>query len=143
MGGASTACTLASSSSERLVWDPRAGPGRSNNFGVRMAGAKNRRKRKPLMARYFTSCGEGAAGERGPPNPLPSWENWDSKDKGSVYREKGTWLRRPSWSAKEAFLLGSVSPPGKRSNNTNFAPSDLAKHPQSLLVPSTAKGTAL
>ena len=26
----------------------------------------------------------GAAGERGPPNPLPSQGNWDSKDKGSV-----------------------------------------------------------
>ena len=57
MGG-STAGTLASSSSERLVWGSACWSRRSNSFGVRMAGAKNRRKRKPLMARFFTSCGE-------------------------------------------------------------------------------------
>jgi hypothetical protein len=48
--------TLASSSRERLVWGSACWSLRSNSFGVRMAGAKNRRKRKPLMARYFTSC---------------------------------------------------------------------------------------
>ena len=40
----------------------------------------------------------GAAGERGPPNPLPSWENWDSKDKGSVVQGEG-------YMAQEAILV--------------------------------------
>jgi hypothetical protein len=32
-------------------------------LGVRIAGAKKRRKKNPLMARYFTSCGEKVSRE--------------------------------------------------------------------------------
>ena len=110
-----------------------------------MAGAKNRRKRKPLMARYFTSCGEEQQVRGVLQTHFPVGKTGTARTRDRWYREKGTWLRRPSWSVKEAFLLwASVSPPGKRSNNTNFAPSDLAKHPQSLLCAKhCAKGTAL
>lgn len=78
----------------------------------------------------------GAAGEGCPPNPLPSWENWDNKNKGSVVpgeEVEGDTAQEANLSAKEALLWASVSPPGKWSDNTNPAPSDLAKHPQSLL----------
>lgn len=47
--------TLARSKRVRLVWVSACVSRRLNSFGVRMAGAKNRRKRNPLMAMYFAS----------------------------------------------------------------------------------------
>ena len=99
--------TLASSSSERLVWGSACWSRRSNSFGVRMAGAKNLRKRKPLMARYFTSCQEEQQVRGAPKDPLPDGEteagrsiDWWCKGK-----RDGRWARRPYWSGKMAFSL--------------------------------------
>lgn len=48
-------CTLASKSSVLLVRVSACCSLSWNSLGVRMAGAKKRRKKNPLMARYFTS----------------------------------------------------------------------------------------
>lgn len=48
--------TLASSSSVLLVRVSACWSLSWNSLGVRIAGAKKRRKKNPLMARYFTSC---------------------------------------------------------------------------------------
>lgn len=52
-------CTLASSNSVLLVRVSACWSLSWNSLGVRIAGAKKRRKKNPLMARYFTSCKDG------------------------------------------------------------------------------------
>lgn len=53
--------TLASSSSVLLVRVSACWSLSWNSLGVRIAGAKKRRKKNPLMARYFTSCKQGVS----------------------------------------------------------------------------------
>lgn len=54
--------TLASSSSVLLVRVSACWSLSWNSLGVRIAGAKKRRKKNPLMARYFTSCKHEVSG---------------------------------------------------------------------------------
>lgn len=88
--------TLASSSRERPVWGSACWSRRANSFGVRMAGAKKRRKRKPLTARYFTSCGVGAAGER-PTTPAQLGKPRQLGLEVGLAEGVGAGAGRPSW----------------------------------------------
>ena len=71
----------------------------------------------------------GEAGERGRQTHFPAGETEAARTIGQWCKGKwdGRWVRWPYRSAKGAFpLWASVSPPGKWSNNTHPAQSDLA-----------------
>lgn len=99
--------TLASRSSVLLVRVSACWSLSWNSLGVRIAGAKKRRKKKPLMARYLTSC-ERDASQKGKGQPTWGFPRAQT-DTANITQESDDSIQQKRRTIA-ARLLDSLSP---------------------------------